>query len=292
LSIYDSIVILISLISFSLVARSLYRSQKLKKETNRFFKTNYGKELSKWDKMEFLDMWYVLIIVNDILTVGGSFIKIQIVNKDSFHYDVCGMLLGTGNLFVWFGVLRYLGFFEKYNVLILTLKKATPNVLRFLLCASVFYLGFIFCGWVVLGPYHIKFRSIATASECLFSLVNGDDMFVTFSAINNKKSYVWVYSRIYLYLFISLFIYVVLSVFISVIMDAYETIKYCYEHGFPKSELMEFIDSCTEDANSPLYRSDTMEEDDNSCGHCRNIIPCCRRTTPEIEVTEHTSLIS
>ena len=31
-------------------------------------------------------------------------------------YEVCGVLLGTANLLVWCGVLRYLGFYENYNV--------------------------------------------------------------------------------------------------------------------------------------------------------------------------------
>lgn len=31
-------------------------------------------------------------------------------------YDVCGILLGTSTLLVWVGVLRYLSFFQKYNV--------------------------------------------------------------------------------------------------------------------------------------------------------------------------------
>ena len=70
-----------------------------------------------------------------------------------------------------------------------------------------------------------QFRYLSTAAECLFSLINGDDMFVTFAALGNSNSYVWWYSRLYLYTFISLFIYVILSVFISVIMDTYETIK-------------------------------------------------------------------
>lgn len=70
-----------------------------------------------------------------------------------------------------------------------------------------------------------QFRQMSTASECLFSLVNGDDMFVTFSATVTKNQLVWYYSRIYLYLFISLFIYAVLNLFIAVIMDTYETIK-------------------------------------------------------------------
>lgn len=31
-------------------------------------------------------------------------------------YDVCSILLGTSTLLVWVGVIRYLSFFQKYNV--------------------------------------------------------------------------------------------------------------------------------------------------------------------------------
>jgi hypothetical protein len=55
--------------------------------------------------------------------------------------------------------------------------------------------------------------------------VNGDDMFVTFSATLTQNNMVWYFSRIYLYIFVSLFIYCVLSLFIAVIMDVYETLK-------------------------------------------------------------------
>ena len=70
-----------------------------------------------------------------------------------------------------------------------------------------------------------QFRHLSTTSECLYSLVNGDDMFVTFSATVSNDNMIWYFSRIYLYIFISLFIYCVLSLFISVIMDTYETLK-------------------------------------------------------------------
>ncbi len=33
-----------------------------------------------------------------------------------------------------------------------------PNVMRFLACAGILYLGFLFCGWLVLGPYHVKVK--------------------------------------------------------------------------------------------------------------------------------------
>lgn len=65
-------------------------------------------------------------------------------------------------------------------------------------------------------------------SECLFSLINGDDMFVTFAAMQAQQghsSLVWLFSQLYLYSFISLFIYMVLSLFIALITGAYDTIK-------------------------------------------------------------------
>lgn len=70
-----------------------------------------------------------------------------------------------------------------------------------------------------------QFRSLSMVSECLFSLINGDDMFVTFAEMQQNSYLVWLFSQIYLYTFISLFIYMVLSLFIALITGSYETIK-------------------------------------------------------------------
>lgn len=277
LSCLNIAVILICTLSFILCSRAIIRAMMLKQEAVEFFRNHFGKELSVNDRLEFLSFWYVLIIVNDVLIVIGSIIKIQIEHKvtDGDLYNICSVLLGTGNLLVWLGVLRYLGFFAKYNILILTMRNAVPDVLRFLLCAILLYAGFIFCGWLVLGPYHIKFRSLSSTAECLFSLINGDDMYATFTILASQSGLVWWYSRIYMYTFISLFIYVVLSLFIAVIMDTYETIKMYYQHGFPKSDLMEFISECRDDIGSGIFR----QERDNTFKWlyaCFN--RCCKRT--------------
>lgn len=143
-------------------------------------------------------------------------------------------------------------FFFFAQILIVTLRAAFPNVIRFCCCAAAIYLGYCFCGWIVLGPYHTKvpymqsavhlsddtpteillltwtlclqFRSLSKVSECLFSLINGDDMFVTFAEMEQSNTLVWIFSQIYLYTFISLFIYMVLSLFIALITGAYDTI--------------------------------------------------------------------
>jgi len=46
------------------------------------------------------------------------------------------------------------------QILIRTMKRSAPDVLRFLTCTFVFFFGFAICGWVVLGPYHIKVSSL------------------------------------------------------------------------------------------------------------------------------------
>nr|NVI71441.1 transient receptor potential cation channel, mucolipin ortholog [Cucujiformia] len=180
-SILNYLVIFICLLSFVLCGRAIWRAQQLRHITESYFRSNFDRSLSLGDKRKFFNLWYVMIIVNDILIIIGSSIQEQIEKEEftSDEWNVCSVFLGLGNLLVWFGVLRYLGFFKTYNVVILTLEKAAPKVARFLLCAILIYAGFTFCGWLVLGPYHLKFRSLSTTSECLFSLINGDDMFAT-----------------------------------------------------------------------------------------------------------------
>lgn len=276
-SILNAFVIIICGISFVLCSRAVYRAQQLKNITVIFFQNVYNRELSAEGRLEFLNMWYIMIIINDILIIMGSAIKEQIEKKQFAHdqWNICSVFLGTGNLLVWFGVLRYLGFFKTYNVVILTLKKAAPKISRFLICALLIYAGFTFCGWLVLGPYHMKFRSLAMTSECLFSLVNGDDMFATFSSMSSKSTMLWWFCRVYLYSFISLYIYVVLSLFISVIMDAYDTIKRYYVDGFPKSDLHQFIGITSVEDFSGVYRAEST----SSLGVLLKSVCCCKNYT-------------
>ncbi|KAG0693436.1 Transposon TX1 uncharacterized protein [Chionoecetes opilio] len=41
-----------------------------------FFRRRFGKELSLEERMEFVNLWYLLICINDILIIFGSFLKI------------------------------------------------------------------------------------------------------------------------------------------------------------------------------------------------------------------------
>ncbi|XP_009465934.1 PREDICTED: mucolipin-1 [Nipponia nippon] len=266
---FDVVVILVCSLSFILCARSIIRGLMLQHEFSRFFQHRYNQNVCLSDRMEFLNGWYILLVISDILTVLGTIMKIGIESKNFASYDVCSILLGTSTLLVWVGVIRYLTFFQKYNILIVTLRVALPNVIRFCCCVAVIYLGYCFCGWIVLGPYHVKFRSLSMVSECLFSLINGDDMFVTFAEMQQNSYLVWLFSQIYLYTFISLFIYMVLSLFIALITGSYETIKHQCEGEAPVSQLHAYIAQCKDSPKSGKYRRDSA----SSC----SIFCCCER---------------
>ncbi|KAM4872055.1 mucolipin-2 [Thomomys bottae] len=241
---FDTSVIAICLASLILCTRSIVLALRLRKRFQTFFLEKYKRRVCDADQWEFINWWYVLVIISDLMTIVGSILKMEIKVKNITNYDLCSILLGTSTLFVWVGVIRYLGYFQAYNVLILTMQASLPKVLRFCACAGMIYLGYTFCGWIVLGPYHEKFESLNLVAECLFSLVNGDDMFATFAQIQQKSMLVWLFSRLYLYSFISLFIYMILSLFIALITDSYDTIKKYQQNGFPETELQEFLKGC------------------------------------------------
>ncbi|XP_013864322.1 mucolipin-1b isoform X2 [Austrofundulus limnaeus] len=254
LEFFDVLVAFVCLLSLLLCGRSILRGILLQNEYVQFFCHKLGRSVSWDDRMEFINGWYILLIISDLFTIIGSFIKIGIESKTLSSYDVCGILLGTSTLLVWVGVIRYLSFFQKYNILIVTLRAAFPNVIRFCCCAAAIYFGYCFCGWIVLGPYHTKFRSLSMVSECLFSLINGDDMFVTFAEMEHSSPLVWIFSQVYLYTFISLFIYMVLSLFIALITGAYDTIMAQTQEQVRMTDLHAFIAQCADTPSSGKFR--------------------------------------
>ncbi|XP_034055882.1 mucolipin-1-like isoform X2 [Gymnodraco acuticeps] len=274
LEFFDVCVAFVCLMSLLLCGRSVLRGVLLQHEYVQFFKHRLIRRVSLGDRMEFINGWYLLLIISDTFTIIGSFIKISIESKNSSSYDMCGILLGTSTLLVWVGVIRYFSFFQKYNILIVTLRAAFPNVIRFCCCVAAIYMGYCFCGWVVLGPYHAKFRSLSMVSQCLFSLINGDDMFVTFAAMEQSGPLVWIFSQVYLYTFISLFIYMVLSLFIALITGAYDTIMAQTKEQVRVSALHQFISECNDTPSSGKFRG----PEGSSCSF---LCCCCSSNTQQ-----------
>lgn len=111
-----------------------------------------------------------MIVINDVCIVTGTVCKIAIEFRDfdNSMFTMTGVLLGIGCLLVYIGLFRYLGFFNQYNVLILTLKRALPSIGRFMICTIILYVGFLIAGWVIIGPYSIKVSTILTVMLFVF----------------------------------------------------------------------------------------------------------------------------
>ncbi|CAF1466553.1 unnamed protein product [Adineta steineri] len=277
---FDGFVVFICVISFTLCFRSLWHGHKLCKEVRLFYKTKRPEEKSlTWHELQiFYSFWYILMIITDIFVISGTIIKIGILCKVMDDYNAAGLLLGLSSLLSWVSFLRYLSFFRKYNLLFVTIKKALPLLLRFLFCSFIIYCGFMFCGWIVLGPYHTKFRTLSTTFETLFGLINGDDMYTTFANLETESIHIWIFSEIYLYSFSCLFIYVISSLVIALIIDGYETVKEYYTGGFPKTRLQIFSEEDIRQLSSAHDWQDltTAVESKSAC------FPCCFRTPSDL----------
>ncbi|KAL5104244.1 Mucolipin-3 [Taenia crassiceps] len=214
-----------SLASLGLSGVSLFRGVRLWKRTKQFFKGHYG-ILLKGLFFDFFNPWLFMVLAGDILIICGSTLKL-VHNKDILEaYIELSYLLGLGTLLVWVSVLRYAELVSQTHLLLRTIKRSVPGLLRFCACALVLYFAFVFPAWVILGPFHMKFRSFTSTLECLFSLINGDDMYTTFATIDATKGLgIYLFSRIFLYIFITLFIYAVLNIFVTIIFEAYEEVR-------------------------------------------------------------------
>ncbi|CAF0966426.1 unnamed protein product [Rotaria sordida] len=276
LIVLDCVVLLITIISFILCIRSLWFGHRLCREVCLYYSIERTSEKPlTWSELQiFYSYWYFLMIITDLMVIPGTIIKIGILFKVTDDYNAAGLLLGLSSLLSWIGILRYLSFFRKYNLLFVTISTSLPLILRFLLCALIIYCGYMFCGWIVLGPYHTKFRTISTTFETLFGLINGDDMYSTYANLETESIYIWVFSEIYLYSFICLFIYVVSSLVIALIIDGYDTVKRYYIDGFPKSRLQQFSEE-----NAPQWSGLNNWQDLTTAIGARSVcFPCCSKT--------------
>ncbi|KAL5506145.1 hypothetical protein EMCRGX_G007724 [Ephydatia muelleri] len=224
----DCLVLLSSSLSTLVCVRSLIRTFYFQKKLRCFFKQKYNYGLKWKDSLPLFNMWFVGVLISSALAIIGSLMKVILSYQPNLSTinlsDLTSIVVGLATFGQILGCLRFLSYLESYNILLITMRVALPSVLRFVVCAGVLYIAFVLTGWLVLGPYHSKFRNIMVTSESLFSLINGDDMFTAFDGMSRASLVAYLFSKVYLYVFVSMFIYVVLSVFISLIKDTYETL--------------------------------------------------------------------
>ena len=227
----DIFAVCICALSFFLCLRGLIRAQHLRYRVQLAMKREMNHKMTWEEKFEFLDLWYVMIIANDVLITLGTWTKFVIEVSSDWNtellFDTCRLLIGFGCLLVWLGILRYLSYFDKYNILILTLKRVLPTVITAFVCASMVYVAFAVFGRAVFAPYMQRFQTFEATVETLFTFINPSAVFYTFSQVTtfNNRFYIWLLWFTYLVGFMVLFNMILANLFVALVTDAYETIK-------------------------------------------------------------------
>ena len=75
IEVLSGIVGAVCLTSFILCCRALIRGQLLSREVASFFEKNYNIKLTCNETTQFLNLWYVVICINDILIIIGTILK-------------------------------------------------------------------------------------------------------------------------------------------------------------------------------------------------------------------------
>lgn len=216
------------------------------RKTSLYYSDMTGKRLSTRACWEIFKLNDLLLFVAHAITIAGSIMKISIdqgLQNLSIiaTYDSTGILLGLGCLFTWLSVLHYLAYDHVFSLLFTVMERSAFAVIKFLACTSLLFIGFVLCAWAVLGPYHIKFSSMTSTFQSLLALVNGDEIYVTFTAVDSDKQLVWFFNCFFLVAFIALFTLVTLNIFIAIFNTAYEhqhDNDYKREH---RSDLLKFL---------------------------------------------------
>ncbi|XP_052230469.1 mucolipin-1-like isoform X2 [Dreissena polymorpha] len=135
--------------------------------------------------------------------------------------------LGLGCLISWICLLRFLKIHEKFFLLLSTLYHSFGDVLAFIFCVLVLFMGFWICGYVVLGPCHVKFQTPSAAMEWLASMVTGEEIFMTLASVETHKvgnmAVLW-FSRVYVVVFFGMFTVIVLNVLVEIFNSSYDVI--------------------------------------------------------------------
>eukprot|EP00928_Gymnodinium_smaydae_P052848 TRINITY_DN36994_c0_g1_i1.p1 TRINITY_DN36994_c0_g1~~TRINITY_DN36994_c0_g1_i1.p1 ORF type:complete len:566 (-),score=66.85 TRINITY_DN36994_c0_g1_i1:42-1739(-) len=127
--------------------------------------------------------------------------------------------LGFACALSYLNLVPYLSLFDRWHVMIMTLRRSIPRCLRFGAGVAPVYLGYVVLGVALFGiSDQDGFRSLSHSSATLFSLVNGDAVRDTFLNLGDVH---WLFAQAYLYSFMCLFVYAILNVILAIVEESF-----------------------------------------------------------------------
>ncbi|KAL4227191.1 Mucolipin-2 [Mactra antiquata] len=178
-----------------------------------------------------LKLWDIPLLISDCFTVYGTYWVVFGTEGSDWVIsllDSYTVILGMGCILAWLSMLRYFKVHNKFHLLFSTLSRAISDVIAYMICVTVLFVGFWICGYVVLGPYNVKFETPASTAETLFALVNGDEIFATIAMFDDDQtgsSSIGLFARFYIGVYVCIYTIVVINVLVALFLSAYDAIK-------------------------------------------------------------------
>jgi len=174
------------------------------------------KKLPIHTKLRFFNMWFIITIIGNICNISGSLYDL-IVDEEGEVTHAERFLIALGTLLAWVNMVRYLEFDKKYTVLLSTLQRGIPNVMRFTVGVFPIFMGFALFGLLYFAETSGRFSSFGEVCVTLIGLQLGDDIQGTFRQSETEL----IISRIYLFAFLFISIYAIANIFIAIMEEAF-----------------------------------------------------------------------
>jgi hypothetical protein len=213
------------------------------------------------------------VLIRHLLTMTGNAIgivsSILALSNISYYYmdlRASNVLLGVSAIFAWSNIVQYFAHNPKFYLLITSLRKGFPNVVRFIIGALPILIGYALCGMLLFGSYTKFFQGLHNSLVTLFASANGDALHDTFDAIYGQNKALAFFSRIYLGSFVCLFTYCVLNIFILIMEDAYFSVREGEMKNAIQKEFNDNLNNIVQtkiDTNNNIIMDNKSESDDD-----------------------------
>jgi hypothetical protein len=174
--------------------------------------------LSLRDRVRFVNGWAVFSLVCDALVAASSCLNLTARMAHIPSEPGHAFLMGMGTALLWLSLLRYMEHERAYFNIVLTLRRAGPRVLRFLVGVLPIFIAYSLFALIMFSDRIPRFCDLRTSFVTLFANLNGDVVRETFMAI---LAYHPIIGQVFFYSFIALHIYVVLNIIIAVVEESY-----------------------------------------------------------------------
>ncbi|KAJ4462222.1 hypothetical protein PAPYR_1411 [Paratrimastix pyriformis] len=169
-------------------------------------------------KLRLFNGWLLITLSADGSLIVGSLVEVSEILAGRFPSAWAGSVQAIGIALEVLGLVRYLEYNPPSYLLIATLRKAMPVVMRYIMGVMPLFFGYSLLGIELFGQCSARFASLGASCETLFSLVNSDELGSCARDLHSCD--VPFLSSFFLYSFVAVFAWVILTMFVTILQES------------------------------------------------------------------------